>query len=106
MIAVFGSTCDFFVFTPWTGLQVKQATSVIDNCITEQALNAALLIMRVNNALDKHNRKGRKKVLGQKSGPALTGPAGPPTMTLYTRRPLLLLKFDKRSHWNKKEFAT
>ena len=58
MIAAFGTTCDCFVFTPWTGLQVKRVTSVIDNCITKQALNVALLIMRLNSVTDKHNRKG------------------------------------------------
>ena len=38
MIAVFGTTCDCFVFTPLTGLQVKQATSVIDNCINKTGI--------------------------------------------------------------------
>ena len=30
MTAVFGTTCDCFVFIPWTGLQVKRATSVTE----------------------------------------------------------------------------
>ena len=38
MIAVFGTTCDCFVFTPWTGLPVKPAMSVIDNCINKTGI--------------------------------------------------------------------
>ena len=91
MIAAFGTMCDCFIFTPWTGLQLKQVTSVIDNCITKQALNAALLIMQSNNVTDKHNRKGRNKkksgtaesMLGQKSGLAHARSAGPPTTALF-----------------------
>ena len=38
MIAVFGTMRDCFVFTSWTGLHVKWATSVIDNCINKTGI--------------------------------------------------------------------
>ena len=66
MIAVFGTTCDCFVFTPLTGFQVKRATSVLIIALTKQALNAALLIMQLNNFTDKHNRKQIRLVIAKK----------------------------------------
>ena len=100
MIAVFGTKCDCFVFTPWTGLQVKRATGVIENCINKTCIKCGIfdnaikqchrLAQQKRLKQKKKKKKKKKKKSGtaesmhcQKSGPALAGPAGPPTTALY-----------------------
>ena len=91
MIAVFGTRCDCFVFTPWTGLQVKRATSIIDYCINKTGIKCGTF----DNAIKQFHRQRVSKtkkaeiksdtaesMLGRKSGPALARPAGPPTTAL------------------------
>ena len=92
MIAVFGTMCDCFVFTPWTGLQVKRAMGVIDNCINKSGIKCGTF----DNAIKQFHRQRvsttekavikksgtAESMLGQKSGPALAGPAGPPTTAM------------------------
>ena len=54
MIAVFGTTCDCcFVFTPWTGSQVKRATGVIGNCINKTGIKCGTF----DNAIKQFHRQ-------------------------------------------------
>ena len=71
--------------------QVKRATSVIDHCINKTGIECGTFDnaikqfhrQRVSTAEKAEKKSGTaKSMIGQKSGPALAGPAGPPTTAL------------------------
>ena len=96
MIAVFSTTCDCFVFTPWTGLKVKRAMSVIDNCINKTGIsgtfdNAIKQFHRQRvNTTEKAEKKKKKSgtaesMLGQKKWSGACRTCGPPPTALQSR---------------------
>ena len=95
MIAVFGTTYDCFVFTPWTGLQVKRATSVIDNCINKAGIKCSTF----NNAIKQFHKqrvsttekaeKKKKKVVRLKACSAKKVVRRLPNLPDRQRRPWL-----------------